>query len=190
MVVVSLALYCILLCALPFAVNIFVHRGMPTDGLNAFMATDPYPPWPFARRRNPPGRKWRYRWLHRLRLLPVRLIEMSPFGAALAASPLVYNEFTIFPKVMLGACALAVPFYLLFSWQRRATLRFLENEKTTGCGDIYHREWLYWRMRIKRERSNAVFIRTVICSLVLWGMGIALPFLWKLAWADLPEVSL
>ena len=115
---------------------------------------------------------------------------MSPFGAALAASPFVYNEFTIFPKVMLGACVLAVPFYLLSSWRRRATLRFLENDKATGRGDIYHREWLYGRMRIRRERSNAVFVRTVICSLALWGVGVAFPLLWKLAWTDLPELSL
>src|SRR5690606_41437686 len=95
---------------------------MPTHGLNAIMATDPYPPRPYSRGRNPAGR-WRHRWLHRLRLLPVRLIELSPFGAALAASPLMYNEFTIFPRVMLAMCVLAIPFYLLFSWQRRATLR-------------------------------------------------------------------
>lgn len=189
MVVVSLVLYCVLLCGLPFAASVFVHRGMPTNGLNAIMATDPYPPRPYSRGRNPAGR-WRHRWLHRLRLLPVRLIELSPFGAALAASPLMYNEFTIFPKAMLAMCVLAIPFYLLFSWQRRATLRFLENDKAADNRDIYHREWLSGRLRIRHERSNSIFIRTVICSLALWGVGVAFPLLWKHAWTDLPELSL
>ena len=189
MVVASLVLYCILLCVLPFAVSVFVHCGMPKNGLNAVMATDPYPPLPYSRRWKPSGR-WRHRWLHRLRLLPVRLIEISPFGAALTASPLMYNEFTIFPKVMLAAYVLAIPFYLLLSWQRRAALRFLANDKAAGNRDIYHRECLSGRLRIRRERSNSIFIRTVICSLVLWGAGVALPFLWQLAWTYLPKVGL
>jgi hypothetical protein len=125
-----------------------------------------------------------------LRLLPAVFIGLSPFGAAIAASPFMYNEFTILPKVMLGACALAAPFYLLFSLENRVALRRSKNENAAGNRAVHKRKKRYTRLLIKRGRSNTVFVRAVICSLVLWGAGVALPFLWKLAWTDLPEVSL